>query len=953
MTSPNWQTPKDLGILADGTYFEKQLAAISPPLNNISYQIITGTLPAGVTLSDTGRLYGSPTVASAANGEINYKTSFTVRATNQDGNIADRTFSLMVSGIMPASIEPTSSFLGAFYDGDYCKKQLKSHDGALSSNLSWSLIRGRLPPGITFSSNGVLEGFFYQNRVADSVFAKIGWDKTAWDNFIYDFIKQDHDSQYEFTVELTDGINCSRQTYIMQVIAKDFLSVDNSLITNDTQRISIDRTPRHLPFITTRPQILSEIKPEISRQNTYFAFKFDAVGFDQGVASWDYNIVYEITSLDDKGWDQYGDLENHEFGTGFDTDKFDSSDHPMPLYIGLDSETGWYVGEIANQVEYQKNYEFYVFARPDFVKDVKNYTGYKSKFGLNILGSADETITWKTDSYLGVITNGKMAEIQIEAIHGTGKKLDYNIVGNGGRTPQGVVVLNNGVLSGRPSIECFKYDNDTTIIDGGKTTCDQLYTFTVRAQTSNKSAYSEKTFTIRVNYVNKKPFDNLYLKGFPSANQRRLFIGIMNRQDLFPDNLIYRLHDPDYGKANDLRFLFLPGINTTSMQGYTEVVTQNHYNKTLLFGNIKTAIALDENYNIQYEVVYLEVLDEAKVRDPVTSQTAGSARIIDLTTINKNFYTDNNVVYTKFTPNSLDNMRNRIETQLGYASKNNLPLWMTSPQPDPDNPGQFIAPLGYVQGAVLAYTVPGASSLISYRLKNANFSFNRIPFNTDRYQIDSHLSKNYDLDLKKFTPGEVTSIDKDPSVAEKFRVIGTVDYAVTVDYLDIVGKSVTTLRECIDINVYDDIRDGDTLIFFRKGIFPKSIPGWVDQLLQAGIENYQASIFTIKITNTIVTLSLNRLVKPGDIISVIKSKGYRNKQLFLETYPAHDIVPHWWFLTQPLITNIYGGNDKLLTEHKETTFDKGGTRFINHRTYYTDLDSSAKYIKFPKTGVFT
>lgn len=952
MTSPIWQTPRDLGMLADGTYFEQQLHASSPPLNKILYQVISGTLPTGVSLSNTGRLHGVPTVATITNGETNYKTKFTIRATNQDGNIADRTFKLMVSGIMPATIKITNRFLGVFYDGDYCTKQLISYDAALSSDLSWKLIQGRLPPGITFSPDGVLEGFFYQNRVPDQAFSKLGWDKTAWDNFIYDFIQQSHNSLYEFTVELTDGITYSRQTYVMEVIAKNLLTVDNTVVTNDAQNISVDHTSRYLPFIVTMPQILSEIKPTLSRQNTYFAFKFDAIVFEQSAKKREYGIVYEITSLDYKGWDQFGDSETHEYGTGFDTDKFDSSDYPMPMYIGLDPDTGWYIGDIANQVEYQKNYEFYVFARPDFVKDVKNYTGYRSKFGLNILGAVDETITWKTESYLGIITNGKMAEIQIEAMHGTGKQLNYNLVANGSRTPQGVVLLTNGVLSGRASIEYFKYDNDTTIIDGGKTTCDRIYTFTVRAQTSNKSAYSEKTFTIRVNYVNKKPFDNLYLKGFPSATQRRLFNSIISRQDLFPDKLIYRLHDPDYGKANDLRFLFLPGINTTSLQGYAEVVEQNHFTKTLLFGDIKTAIALDENYNVQYEVVYLEVLDKATKRDSATEQEEKSARMVDLTTVNKNFYTVDNVAYTKFTPNSLDNMRNRIETQLGYASKNNLPLWMTSPQPDPINNGQFIAPLGYVQGAVLAYTVPGASSLISYRLKNVNFSFNRIPFNTDRYQVDSHLSKNYDLDLKKFIPGVVTSIDRDPSVAEKFREAGTVDYAVTADYLDIVGKSVTELRKYINIGVYDDIRNGDTLIFFKKGKFPASIPGWVDQLLQAGLENYQASVFTIKITNTIVTLSLNRVSKPGDIINVVKSKGYINKQLFLETYPEQSTVPHWWYLTDPLITNIHG-NDKLLKEHKETTFDKSGTRFINHRTYYTDLDTSAKYIKFPKTGVFT
>ena len=65
---------------------------------------------------------------------------------------------------------------------------------------------------------------------------------------------------------------------------------------------------------------------------------------------------------------------------------------------------------------------------------------------------------------------------------------------------------------------------------------------------------------------------------------------------------------------------------------------------------------------------------------------------------------------------------------------------MSCAQPDTDNPGLYTSPLGYIRAVVLAYTVPGASKLIAYRLKNANFSFNRIEFKTDRYQLDNYLS---------------------------------------------------------------------------------------------------------------------------------------------------------------------------------------------------------------------
>ena len=953
MTAPIWQTPRDLGIIADGTPFEKQLVAVDPPLNNVLYQIISGNLPAGITLNDRGRLYGTPTIASLLNKESNYKTNFTVRATNFAGQLADRSFSLVVSGILPAIIESTDSFLGVFYDGDYCRIELKAQHDEWPSNLHWKFIRGRLPPGINFNSNGIIEGFFYQNRVPDVAFNKLGWDKNSWDEFIYDFIKQDHDSSYQFTVELSDGINQSYQTYIMKVIAKDYLSVDSSGITNDTMRISVDRTPRHLPFISTMPQVLSEIKPHLSRNNTYFSFKFDALGFDQGNPDWDYNIVYEITSLDNKGWDQFGDNETHDYGIGFDSDEFDGSDFPLPPNLGLNETTGWYVGKISPQIEYYKKYEFHVFARPDYVKDIINYTGHRSKFALNILGPADEFITWETDTQLDRIINGRPIELQLKATHSTGKPLEFFLVSNGRRTPQGIVLLKNGTLSGRASVEHFSLDNNTTRIDGDDTFFDSEYVFTVKAQTSNKSAYSEKEFKLVVDYYNRIPFDNLYLKAFPNEKQRRLFEGIINNQDIIPNELVYRIDDPDFGKAKDLRFLFLPGINAVSAQTYFEVIQENHYTKRLYFGEIKTAIALDDNANIQYEVVYLEVIDKDEKYDPITNIAKRSARRINLATLNTNFYIEKGVEYSILTPNRLDNMRNRIETSIGYANRNSLPLWMTSPQIDPENSNRYIPPPGLVQAAILAYTKPGASNLVAYRLKQSNFNFNQVEFKFDRYQLDDYLSRNYNFTSEKFTPGVITTIDKNPSIAEKFRFVGNVDYAVTADYSEIVGKSVDAFKINADIG-NQPISNGETVIFFRKGEFPSEIPGYIDQLLIAGIENYQASIFSILITNNIVTLSLKQLTKPGDIITISKSQLFKNKQIFLQSYARQNLVPHWWFFTDSLIDDIFERtSDKLIKPHAETTFDNGATRFMSNRTYYSNLDPVAKYIKFPKNGVFT
>ena len=116
--TPTWKTPKDLGIIADGYFFEKRLEAVSPS-QTLQYHVISGDLPSGVSLSSFGSLYGVPTVMNDKVGEINFLVNFTVRAEDDRGFVSDRTFKLLVSGVQAPTIETLTSNLGVYYDGSY------------------------------------------------------------------------------------------------------------------------------------------------------------------------------------------------------------------------------------------------------------------------------------------------------------------------------------------------------------------------------------------------------------------------------------------------------------------------------------------------------------------------------------------------------------------------------------------------------------------------------------------------------------------------------------------------------------------------------------------------------------------------------------------------------------------------------------------------------------------
>lgn len=864
--SIRWLTDNNLGIVEDGYYIERPIEAVSTVTTSgpIYYQLISGSLPNGLSLSTAGIITGVPVVRDIESDLIQ---QFTVRAQSMSGTFADRTFTITVSSVQAPTIVTQISNLGSYYDGSYFKYQLEGTDPHESADLKWSLVRGRLPPGITLSKAGLLEGFFFQNKINYAALSDIGWDLSRWDRYFYDYVAAQSDSDYEFTVELTDGITYSRKTFVIRVIPKTHLTGDFTYFNINDAEVTVDQDQKHLPFITTRPQRLPEIKPELARQGTYFAFKFEGVDFDKE------NFKFEITTPDQRGFDQDGDEENHSYGTGFDMDEFDSSDYPMPTYIGLNNDTGWYTGYIKEQVEYQKDYEFQVYARK--ANDL-TLRGHKSTFMLTVLGQYDEVITWLTDSDLGVMDNGAISGKYVQAKSNSGRTVYYKLKSDQtSRTPQGIILTEDGMLSGRTTFNYIQFDQNKTTIDSGRTTFDEIYEFTIVAETrriynrgSNVvgiaatkndlptkfrgypgneyltavdrhvhewtgtewldkgllntlvqvSAYSEKTFKIRINRVNIKPYENLYLRGFPTASQRIQFNQLIANQDIFPDQLIFRINDPWYGKAKNLKFLFLPGVNPLDLEKYEQALSQNHYTKTLLFGDIKTAVALDDNYNIAYEVVYLDVIDEGEgLYNPKLTTTLTQTQSTNL--ISKNSYVENNVSYTQLSPNGLNNMTIQIETYVGLANKNTLPQWMSSPQPDPDKPGQFKEPPGFVRAIVLAYTVPGASKLIAYRLRNANFTFNKIPFTTDRYQLDNYLTQYWDKDSDQFIAGAEVHFDQSPSQAELYRYCGVVDYAVTVPYEKIHNQTVDYINfyNCIDGKT--DWQDGDTIIFAQQENF--------------------------------------------------------------------------------------------------------------------------------------
>jgi hypothetical protein len=93
--SPTWSTASgSVATLYDGARtINVTLVATDPDAGaTISYSLVSGSLPPGVTLNSNGTLTGT---ASAVGSNTTY--NFTARATDNAGNIADRAFSITVN----------------------------------------------------------------------------------------------------------------------------------------------------------------------------------------------------------------------------------------------------------------------------------------------------------------------------------------------------------------------------------------------------------------------------------------------------------------------------------------------------------------------------------------------------------------------------------------------------------------------------------------------------------------------------------------------------------------------------------------------------------------------------------------------------------------------------------------------------------------------------------------
>ena len=823
MAQPIWTTPAGtLGTFPAGFYNEIQLQA-SPvvPATSITYQLLGGSLPTGFSINSSGKIYGTVLLITT---ETEY--NFSVRVTDNLGNIRDRTFSITITGsAIPSFVTPPGNILST-NDSVWVELPITYQNPDSSNPVSIRVQEGSLPPGLEINEEGLIRGYASPPILNVTVpeITTAATVTTSSTNAITCLSTTNFTAgrQVVFTGSIMfGGIEENITYYVKSVINATSFTI--TATQNGPEFILTDGSG----FVTVTLPASTVGQPTI-RTYTFGLLLDSPLGSD--MSSYSITVINQNTPVSQGGpgypsnsripaiyntrpprynlaTDPYygyyvlpantdttyppttpafmGTFESSNYfsfkiiGNDFDGDELTYIFAGLPPGLTGNILTGWITGTPVLSSEGINQYGFsvsvYKTINPAVATPFFN-------FSYNLSNGITDTISWITSSNLGSIFNGTISTKNVKAIAEV--DLQYKIVS--GSLPPNLTLLSNGEITG------YVADQPTNVLLQQNSTTD--FVFTIQAYSPTYPIIkSDKTFTLSVIQEFGQPTDTLYIKAAPSFHDRDLLNSLLTDDTIIPYDSLYRPYDVYFGKATDVIYEHAYGIYASDIDEYLAAVTQNHYWRNIILGELKTAVAKNDNGEIIYEVVYSQVIDKlVNLKGVSVSQSIYWPRPINLNlgpwytsvtniytsyaqAVTQNYYTSLSpgTVRTLY-PNSLLNMRNRVGQVLGQEYDSRLlPLWMTSTQ---SNGGT----LGYTPAWVICYTKPGLSETIKNNIETmwttsdgTKLTLNEINFQIDRFSVNKTLTYNYD---KSTTPPAWTGLPSasptpDPLDSKDFYVL--------------------------------------------------------------------------------------------------------------------------------------------------------------------------------------
>tara|TARA_B000000609_G_scaffold156504_1_gene149202 strand:- start:2333 stop:4876 length:2544 start_codon:yes stop_codon:yes gene_type:complete len=732
MSTPVWTTTAGkIASIDEQAAFSVQLEANTSDSTTIAYSLLSGSLPSGMELTSTGLLTGIP-------AEVYKRTRYTfvVRAT-AGTQITDRTFYLDVEGAdapvfttVSGQIQIEDSTRADLYwilDGEEIGYQLQvtDSDTRAGQELQFEIVQGSLPPGVSMSSSGYISGIV-QLLPTDPAQTRGGYDNLlgAYDDEVYDYTLNtiSVSKNYDFVVRVSDGTSAVEQNNSIFVYSANYWRVSNSEITIDKDNINgipltMDQFAQTMDFTAIRRPVFT-------------------TGGDLGTFRHDNNIAIAIDVSD------FDPLQNDL--------EYTIQAGSLPTGLSININTGEISGQLAPQSAVETDFEFTIRANRTVNTDDSSVTNvFTDKvFTMKVIGEIDIGIAFTTDTNVGTLHADQPSTLGVVAVaENTNRVLSYTVTA--GSLPPGITLSEQGNLLGTIDPEDF--------LDSTRT-----FTFTVRVSDQYQDAATSKEFNVTVDIpLTTIRYGNLQGEATSLIDQN-IFYNLAQDPSINSTENIYRTEDENFGFKLKPEMLMLSGLEAQTLKIFQQQMDQNHAPKTLYFGDIKTARAVEDG-TTKYEVVYLEIKDRlvnnsgsaissainvrTDIEQPMLGPRAGSSNLtadaneVNVTTGGGLSFTtsgskirfvnpltsDIDFVSTLF-PNAVENMRNRMKS-LGHKEYTYLPLWMKSTQIGD------LAPLGFVLAVPICYCNPGKSALVKKRIEDKNLDFKKIDFIIDRYLI--------------------------------------------------------------------------------------------------------------------------------------------------------------------------------------------------------------------------
>ena len=578
--TPVWTTPP--GFIYTATELVYSSRIINAAGNNVSYRLISGSLPGGMSLStSSGYITGIPTSVYQTTN-----SAFVVRAQNTYG-VADRKFTIDVNGATPPIIttpgpKPAIGPSGERYliNGQFVDFQFTATYDVLAPGKPIVFYiedgDGQLPPGLTLSQTGHLYG-----QVQDSLtlFYRAGSNGT-YDAEGFDINPYEHESQQAFGVS-GRYVNKAYQFFLTAANGSAKVKAQYEIDVNDpTTLISAGLYP-------VAPQWVMSSDLGSVRSGTYQIIQLKTYDCDPGggAITYDWNLVNQ-----------------NNFSI-------------LPPGLALNPTSGVLSGRLQYSPTYSTTYTFKV--RVSKYNILNNKTQYRDNtFTLTILGAVLSKMIWVTDTIVGTLYPGEQSELSIKSVHEDPTlKITYAL--QSGTLPTGLTFTTDGSLQGK--------------VNYG--TPPGPYTITVKATDSNASSQLTKTFNIIVSTYTGSRYTQILLQPLLSSAVRDTFSTFITDQYVFDPNLLYRPYDPAFGAQSKIQFILEYGIEQLNLGDYV-VAMQNYFSRRkLYFGDLTSAFALDNKGNKIYEVVYVKLTDNM-VSD--SGQTVSGSVEYDNTTLYPN-----------------------------------------------------------------------------------------------------------------------------------------------------------------------------------------------------------------------------------------------------------------------------------------------------------------------------